>query len=229
MDSFIYILERLQETHGLDARMFTINYRLIPEYPWPHGQDDCVKAYRYLLDLGVKPSRIIMAGDSAGANLVSTSTLAIRDQKLPLPHGHVLISPWVTLEADSPTFTTNAATDCIARDLVAIKGPEAYLPQLKLLDDKARQRLLQNPRISPLYANLKGICPTLVSYGGLEIFQHDIEAFVRRLKENHVDVEVLTRPDVPHIWVIEALMSPSYSIWEEDCGRIVDWCANRVK
>ncbi|KAF7724792.1 hypothetical protein EC973_000749 [Apophysomyces ossiformis] len=229
MESMIYMIERLQEKHGICARIFTVDYRLSPEHIWPRAQEDCVKAYRYLLGLGVKPSKIIMAGDSAGGNLVSTATLLIRDQGLPLPRGHVLISPWVTLEPHSPSYITNEKSDCITREVVCERAPYAYLPQLLNLKGDERKKLLQNPRVSPLYANFEQFCPTLVTYGGAEMFQHDIEALIGRLKDYHVEVQVLTRPETPHIWVIEPLMSPTYAMWKQDFNCLTDWCASRIE
>ena len=67
------------------TRTLAIDYRLAPEHPFPAPVEDTVAAYRYLLDSGLKPSRIALAGDSAGGGLVVGALLAIREAGLPLP------------------------------------------------------------------------------------------------------------------------------------------------
>ena len=60
-----------------------VDYRLAPEYPFPAALEDCLAAYHYLLSRGIRPDQVIMAGNSAGGNLVITSMLALR---LPVSH-----------------------------------------------------------------------------------------------------------------------------------------------
>src|SRR6266700_6959528 len=51
------------------AAVLIIDYRLAPEHPFPAALDDAVSAYRWLLDRGVAPGGIVIAGDSAGGGL----------------------------------------------------------------------------------------------------------------------------------------------------------------
>src|SRR5262245_42994087 len=67
------------------ARMLALNYRLAPEHPFPAAVDDALAGYRFLLDQGLKPALIAIAGDSAGGGLTIAALLAIRDAGLPLP------------------------------------------------------------------------------------------------------------------------------------------------
>src|SRR3546814_12679734 len=54
----------------LDAVGFVPDYRLAPFNRFPAALDDCERAYKAVLDLGFAPSRIVLAGESAGGNLV---------------------------------------------------------------------------------------------------------------------------------------------------------------
>lgn len=60
--------------------VFNINYRLAPQHPFPAALEDCAEAYRWVLDnaaaYGGDASRLILAGESAGANLVAALTVA---------------------------------------------------------------------------------------------------------------------------------------------------------
>lgn len=58
----------------------------------------------------VSPSKIVFAGDSAGAGLCLSVLTVLRDMAVPLPAGAVLISPWVDLTHSFPSVMQNTAT-----------------------------------------------------------------------------------------------------------------------
>ncbi|EEH47450.2 uncharacterized protein PADG_03534 [Paracoccidioides brasiliensis Pb18] len=87
-------------------------YRLAPQFPFPCGLHDCLAAYLYLLSR-YKSSEIIIAGDSAGAGMALSVLVTIRDQRLPLPAGAILISPWVDLTHSFPSVSGNGDGDYI--------------------------------------------------------------------------------------------------------------------
>lgn len=61
MNSFMSILERLRKKHGISARIFSVDYRMVPEYAYPQPKEDCLAAYSYLVnDLNISPSKIII-------------------------------------------------------------------------------------------------------------------------------------------------------------------------
>ena len=76
------------------VRVLVPTYRLAPEHPFPAAVEDAVQAYRWLLEQGVAPSRLVVAGDSAGGGLALATLLAARDRGLPMPAGVVALSPW---------------------------------------------------------------------------------------------------------------------------------------
>src|SRR6185312_5984347 len=93
------------------VRVLVIDYRLAPEHPFPAAVDDATAAWRWLLQQGLKPSRLAIAGDSAGGGLTIATLVNLRDQKLALPACAVAISPWVDLEGVGNSIMTRAAQD----------------------------------------------------------------------------------------------------------------------
>ena len=77
--------------------MLVPDYRMGPENPFPAAVEDGVKAWKHLLEAGIDPARMVIAGDSAGGGLTLATALALRDQGLPQPAGLFCISPWADL------------------------------------------------------------------------------------------------------------------------------------
>ncbi|KAE9410143.1 alpha/beta-hydrolase [Gymnopus androsaceus JB14] len=102
------------------GRVFAVNYRKAPQYPWPCPLHDVLTAYLYLIrpppgarHKAVPPSKIVFAGDSAGGNLCLTTLTVLRDLGIPMPSGAILISPWVDLTHSFASVMTNTETDII--------------------------------------------------------------------------------------------------------------------
>src|SRR3954447_12774809 len=76
------------------ARVLLLDYRLAPEHPAPAAAGDGVRAYRWLLEQGIDPGSIAIAGDSAGGGLAVAVLVALRDAGDPMPAAGVCISPW---------------------------------------------------------------------------------------------------------------------------------------
>ncbi len=77
------------------ACTLAVDYRLSPEYPYPAALQDCVAAYRHLLEIGAESWQIAVGGDSAGGNLALALLQALRAGAGPLPAMAFLVSPVV--------------------------------------------------------------------------------------------------------------------------------------
>ena len=93
------------------ARTLALGYRRAPEHRFPAAVEDVMSGYRFLLEQGLAPGRIAIAGDSAGGGLTMALMVAARDSGLPLPSCGWCISPWVDLENTGATMSTKAAVD----------------------------------------------------------------------------------------------------------------------
>lgn len=156
--------------------VYVLDYRLAPEHPYPAAVDDAATAYRALLDTGIAPQRLTVAGDSAGGGLALALMLRLRETGIPLPAGLALISPWVDLTLDhvrdnrrDPMLRASWLRACTAR----------Y---------RGERTDVRTPEISPLYADLTGLPPMLVHSADDEILLADIERLVERAEAAGVPV-----------------------------------------
>jgi len=174
------------------TRTLAIDYRLAPEHPFPAPVEDTVAAYRYLLDSGIKPNRIAVAGDSAGGGLVVGGLLAIREAGLPLPACGWCISPWVDMEALGESFIDRAATDPTVQKETILMMAEWYL-------GGADPR---HPHAAPIYGDLRGLPPLLIQVGAVETLLDDSMTLARKAAVADVPVDLQIWPEMIHIWHI---------------------------
>ncbi|CAE7140127.1 unnamed protein product [Rhizoctonia solani] len=119
----------------MGGRVFAVNYRLAPQYPFPCALQDCLAAYLYLIrpppdaeHLPVPPNMVIIAGDSAGGGMTLALLQIIRDVGLPAPAGGILISPWCDLTHSFPSVLVNTATDIIPPYGLSLHKPSTLWP-----------------------------------------------------------------------------------------------------
>ncbi|KDR75638.1 hypothetical protein GALMADRAFT_248228 [Galerina marginata CBS 339.88] len=133
VDQERYSIQRF--ARKINGRVFAINYRLAPQYPFPCGLHDVVAAYLYLIrpppdaaHQAVNPAHIIIAGDSAGGGLSLALLQVIRDSGLPAPAGGFLISPWCDLTHSFPSLHINTDTDVIPESGLSFHKPSLLWP-----------------------------------------------------------------------------------------------------
>jgi monoterpene epsilon-lactone hydrolase len=176
------------------ARVLVIDYRLAPEHPHPAPVEDSVAAYRWMLAQGIKPSRIAVAGDSAGGGLTAATLVAIRDAKLPVPAAGALLSPWVDMEGIGESMTTKDKADPMVHKEGLLNMAKAFLGG-------------QNPRTplaAPLYADLAGLPPLLIQVGTSETLLSDASRFAERAKKAGVNVTYEPWDNMIHVWQLFA-------------------------
>src|SRR5690349_9599624 len=86
----------------LNVPIFSIDYRMPPNHPFPTAPNDCFTVYQFLLNhidkyMNIRPTNIYISGDSAGGNLACSLTGLILKNKLPIPRGIYVAYPAVDL------------------------------------------------------------------------------------------------------------------------------------
>lgn len=158
---------------ALNATTYVPHYRLAPEAPFPHGLNDVLAAYEGVLARGVEPRHIVLAGDSAGGGLALALAVSIRDKGLPQPGKLVLISPWTDLTLSGESLRSKASADhMLTWGWITAKTPMYH-----------GLTAPEHPLVSPLFADLRGLPPTLVQVGSEEILLSDSERLAERAAE----------------------------------------------
>jgi acetyl esterase/lipase len=188
LDSHRHLAAEVGRASG--TRTLAIDYRLAPEHRFPAPVEDTVAAYRYLLDTGIRPERIALAGDSAGGGLVVAAMLSFREAGLALPACGWCISPWVDMQASGASFVDRAEADPTVQKAMIDAMAQWYLG-----DADPR-----HPHASPLHGDLRGLPPLLVQVGAAETLLDDSVALARKAGAADVMVDLQIWPEMIHIW-----------------------------
>jgi acetyl esterase/lipase len=181
------------------ADVYLPDYRLAPEHPQPAPTDDAFAAYRAVLELGHDPHRTAVIGDSAGGGIAVSTVRSLREMGLPDPAALVIISPWLDLSLSGAS--------------VGLVGRRDPVLRREWLESAARNHAdglhLDDPRISPLFADLHRLPPTLVQVGTDEIVLDDSTRFAERASAAGVDVELQRFEGLFHDFQVFARLLPS--------------------
>jgi acetyl esterase len=175
-----------------DAAVIGVDYRLAPEHPFPVPLDDCVAAIRWVraeaANLGVDADRVVLAGDSAGANLALASLLTLRDAGDPPVQGAALFYGCFWRRFDTPAHARFG--DGSWRLGTA---EMRWFWQHYLGDPRA-----PDPRAEPLHADLRGLPPLLLTAAVLDPLYDDTIELDRRLAAAGVPRQLKLYPGLVH-------------------------------
>ena len=184
---------RLVSEAGRAAGMRTlaVEYRVAPEHPFPAALDDAWTAWRFLRAQGIAAAHVAVGGDSAGGGLTVALINRLRAAGEEQPACAWLISPWTDLTMSGASLASKDAVDPLIHKDYLEQLAHAYLP-------KGFDR--RDPRVSPLYAGLRGFPPALVQVGSDETLMDDSVRFVGAAGAADVAVTLEIWPHMIHAW-----------------------------
>ncbi|MEO2106731.1 MAG: alpha/beta hydrolase [Actinomycetota bacterium] len=167
--------------------VLSLGYRLAPEHPFPAAADDVLQAWRWLLDGGIDPAKVVLAGDSAGGHLaLGLPSRAVREG-LPVPAAVVALSP-----AADPGFT---------EALAMAEPPDRSIPVgAAVAVVRAYGQGADDPDLRLTQGDLSVMPPTLVQAAEHEFCGPDAAAYVTALREAGGTVEYRTWPRTWHVF-----------------------------
>jgi acetyl esterase/lipase len=169
-----------QISRATGGPVFNVGYRLLPRSAIKLAIEDGVGAYRKLLEDGIEPGRIVLAGDSAGGGLSFLVAVATKSEGLPMPGGIVGISPWTNLDATDKVHHGNARRDAV----IPVRTLSFIVEQLIQKGDPS------DDSISPVNLDLTGLPPTLIHAGTAEVLEVDALNIASRLSAAGVPVQL---------------------------------------
>lgn len=168
-------------------KVFSVDYRLLPDHPYPNALNDCMAAYREILKR-VDAADLVIGGSSAGGNLAAALMLRARDEGLPLPAGLLLLTPGLDMTQASDSYRTNRYLD------VNLHGGAADMPY-----QYAAAAAKTDPYVSPIYGDFsKGWPPTILSSGTRDLLLSDTVRMHRALRRAGIDAELHITEAGPH-------------------------------
>ena len=180
----------------LKAKVFSVDYRLAPEHPFPIPLADCEAAYNWIkdnaLDLGINPNRVSVGGDSAGGNLAAALCVKCQQEELVMPKAQLLIYPVTDLSLDNPSIDEMADGFFLTKDSMHFFR-EQYLE---------KEDLVKDPLVSPLFAeDLSGHPPAVVVTAGFDPLRDEGDKYAQALRQANVEIYHRTHDSYIHGFV----------------------------
>ncbi len=168
------------------CRTFALDYRLTPEFRFPAQLEDALRAYEWLLHETVG-QELVLAGDSAGANLALALLQQLRERRMHMPAVVILLSPPVKFDIDAAKLTVDERYDWVHKWMLA-----------RWADWFCDVRQRTDPLVSPIYADFRGMPLIYVQDGGVEILHETIRSFINALQQSGADARLDTWSDMNH-------------------------------
>ena len=173
-----------------ESTVFSLDYRLAPEFGFPAAVRDGIDIYRKITSKGVSGSSIVLAGDGSGGGLAFAVLHAARNANLALPAGCIAMSPWADLSLSGWSVMQNAGSDnTLGWDLLFVSARH-YLKKTNPCD----------PYASPAFANFKGYPPIMVHAGSAEMLRDDASRLGDRAADANVPVSVEIYDGMQHVF-----------------------------
>ena len=193
------------------AETIFLDYRTAPQHKYPVQLNEALDLwYDLTKNQHYDPKKIILGGDSAGANLVLAMMLKLRDNGETLPLGAFCISLWGDMTGSSESFSKNYGKDIEFGDLkYPIMTPQKKQQLLtSSIYDFIGSEDRTNPYISPVFGEYHGFPPMIFTVGGNEMLLDDTLTVTEKLRKENIPVLCEIQPEMFHIYATMRNLTP---------------------
>lgn len=180
------------------AQVLNVGYRLAPQASIEEAVEDGLDAYRHTLGLGFQPSRIVLAGDSAGGLIAADTALAVRDAGLTVPAGQVLLSALTSADMDLKYQALKQHKDVLF----------PFMTVKFIYDVFATVNGTREVPIMPADTNAAGLGPFLLQIGTNEMLRNDTFVLADQLTAAGVPVWVQVWDKAMHMFQLSFDVNP---------------------
>ena len=173
--------------------VISVDYRLAPEHRFPAAPDDCLAAFRWVVDnaaeLSIDPTAVAVAGDSAGGNLAAVVAQLCAGMDGPSPVAQGLIYPSTDFRMQTRSI------DVFADGFFLTRESMHWFRDQYIDDDTPRE----DPMLSPLLADdVSGVAPAWVWTAGFDPLRDEGRAYAERLDKAGVTTHYRCYDDRVH-------------------------------
>ena len=194
-------------------KVLSVDYRRPPEFPYPAALDDVVAVWKGALKMA-DARNMAMFGTSAGGALTLSAVLRAKKENLPLPSAIAPGTPMSDLTRTGDSFQTNAMIDNV---LVAADGRCDAMARLY-----ANGHDLRDPFLSPVYGDMKGFPPTLLTTGTRDLLLSNTVRVHRKLRQAGVEAELHVYEGQSHAHYLRDATAPETKEVFEEIGRFFE-------
>lgn len=199
------------------AIVASVEYRHAPENKFPAAHEDAFAAYQWVLknagQFGGDPTRVALAGESAGGNLAANVAIMARDQKVHAPMHMLLVYPVAGTNMTTPSYEKNANAMPLSKQAME------WFAKNTVRDNKD----LQNPMLDLVgHADLKGLPPATVITAEIDPLMSEGKMLADKLKQAGVETSYQNYDGVTHeFFGMDAVVS--------DAAKAQDMAAKRLR
>jgi acetyl esterase/lipase len=194
-------------------RVISVDYRMPPDHPYPAGLDDAVSAWKEAVKMA-SPKNMAIFGSSAGGNLTLAMVLRAKQEKLPLPAAIAPGTPMSDLTGAGDSFQTNAMVDNVLVAYGANCDKRAAL--------YAAGRDLKDPLLSPVYADVSGFPPAILTTGTRDLLLSNTVRMHRKLRQAGVEAQLQVFEGQSHAQYYRDVGAPETKEAFEEIARFFD-------